>query len=422
MTDIRDINSTRQTSQDIEGNTVIKVRDSLPAEILLSIIMGITLLSCLVIIRSYIDIIEVSIYMQFLPLIMSVVHVLIRRTSIKSQFLIFILHLAADALFFFAVINIPALQYGNSTANKFYLAAILIAFTLFSLFYRLKPTVSASDKEFIAFPAIIHIVFYLLYVIAHQEKYSRNILIHAVIIAVLYIVMRQIAVFDAKFYHSIHKSSKPMALLKKQNNRTIIGLLVIIAVALTALIVFPIDWLSNILLEGLKALINVIVFVITLIAKLFHDDSTTDIYMQEVKLTEEGSEMNPYIEIFGKILAFILLIAVIVLIANAIRILIRNAPKYNKKEFSESDLLTDTVEDIRPEKKSFITRGLNFGTGHERRIRKQFYNKTRRAMKKGLPVSGSSTPGQIENVLLSSGDREITELRKEYEKVRYGKR
>jgi hypothetical protein len=43
-------------------------------------------------------------------------------------------------------------------------------------------------------------------------------------------------------------------------------------------------------------------------------------------------------------------------------------------------------------------------------------------MKKGLPVSNSSTPGQIENVLLSSGDHEISELRKEYEKVRYGKK
>jgi hypothetical protein len=42
-------------------------------------------------------------------------------------------------------------------------------------------------------------------------------------------------------------------------------------------------------------------------------------------------------------------------------------------------------------------------------------------MKKGLPVSNSSTPGQIENVLLSNGDREISELRREYEKVRYSK-
>ena len=421
MTDIRDINSTRQTSKDIEGNNIITVRDSLLAECLLSIIMGITLLSCLVVLRSYVDIIDVSMYMQFVPLIMSVVHVLIRRTTIKSQFLIFILHLVSDVLFFFAVTSIPVLQYGNSIANKVYLGAILIAFTLFSLFYRLKPAFTASDHEFIVFPAIIHIVFYLLYVVAKQEKYSRNIIIHAVIIAVIFIVMRQIAVFDAKFYHSIHKSSKPMALLKKQNNKTIAGLLAIIALALLALTVFPIDWLSNILLTGLKVVINFVVFLIAIIAKFFHNDSTTNIYMQEVQLSEEGGEINPYLELFGKMLVFFLLITVAVLIGNAIRILIRNAPKYNKKEVAESDSLTDTIEDIRPEKRSFMTKGLNFGTGHERRVRKQFYAKTRRAMKKGLPVSSSSTPGQIENVLLSNGDREISELRREYEKVRYSK-
>ena len=422
MTDIRDIYSTRQTTKDIEGNNVITVRDSLLAECLLSIIMGITLLSCLVVLRSYIDIIDVSMYMQFVPLLMTVVHVLIRRTTIKSQFLIFILHVISDVLFFFAVTSIPVLQFGNSIANKVYLGAILIAFTLFSLFYRLKPAFTASDHEFIVFPAVIHIVFYLLYVVADQEKYSRNIIIHALIIAVLFIVMRQIAVFDAKFYHSIHKSSKPLSLLRKQNNKTIAGLLAIITVALLALTVFPIDWLSNILLTGIKVIGGFIVFLISAIAKFFKDDPTVTIPMQVAELSEQGGEINPYLEIFGRMLAFLFLTVVLILIINAVRILIRNAPRFKKEEVDESGAFTDTIEDIRPEKRSFTTKGLNFGTGHERRIRKQFYAKTRRAMKKGLPVSNSSTPGQIENVLLAGGDREISELRKEYEKVRYGKK
>lgn len=421
MTDIRDINSTRQTSRDIEGNTVITVRDSLLAEIMLSVIMGITLLSCLVVIKSYIDIINVSMYMQFVPLLMSAVHVLIRRTAIRSQLLIFILHLVSDVLFFFIVTAIPALQYGNSLANRIYLIAILTAFTLFSLFYRLKPAFAASDAQFIFFPAVIHIVFYLLYVIAGQEKYSRNIIIHALIIAVIYIIMRQIAVFDAKFYHSIHKSSKPIALLKRQNNRTIAGLIVIIAVALLALTVFPTEWLSTIVLTCVKAIGRFIIFLISLITMNSKDDSMVTIPAQAVELPEEAGEMNPYLDIFVRMLAFFILSAVTILVINAIRKLVRNAPKYKKNEVAESDALTDTIEDIRPEKKSFMTKGLDFGTGYERKIRKQFYNKTRRAMKKGLPVSNSSTPGQIENVLLSAGDREISGLRKEYEKVRYGR-
>ena len=114
MTDIRDIYSTRQTTKDIEGNNVITVRDSLLAECLLSIIMGFTLLSCLVVLRSYIDIIDVSMYMQFVPLLMTVVHVLIRRTTIKSQFLIFILHdlSLVDALHF-TILGNQIFPFGN---------------------------------------------------------------------------------------------------------------------------------------------------------------------------------------------------------------------------------------------------------------------------------------------------------------------
>ena len=68
----------------------------------------------------------------------------------------------------------------------------------------------------------------------------------------------------------------------------------------------------------------------------------------------------------------------------------------------------------------FSRKDYDFGTGHERIIRKQFYEKTRNAMKKGLPVGDCSTPGQIESVLRAYGDEEISALREEYENVRYG--
>ena len=113
---------------------------------------------------------------------------------------------------------------------------------------------------------------------------------------------------------------------------------------------------------------------------------------------------------------------VIFLIINAIRLLILNAPKFSRNNDVEDDgNLIDTIEDLKPEKKHLITRGQDFGSGYERRIRKQFYNRTRHAMRKGRPISSASTPGQIEKVLLANGDNDITTLRHEYEKVRYGK-
>lgn len=423
MTELRDINSTRQTSKDVNGNTIIMVHDSLLAEIMLSVIMGITLLSLMVVVRSYIDIIDVSLPLQFVPLIMSVIHVLIRRTTIRSQLLIFIIHAAADIAFFLTVIKIPALQYGNNIANMIYLAAILTVFTLFSLFYRLRPTFTAADAEFIVFPAIIHVVLYLLYVIAHHERYSRIIVIHAILIAVIFVIMRQKAVFDSKYYHSMRKSSKPIALLRKQNNRTIAILLGIIAISLLVLTVFPTEWITNIIITVLKAVFGLIFFLITLLHR--ESDETVEIEdpLDKMEIPPETGEFNPFLDILGKVLALLILIAIMVIIFRLIHTLILNAPKYKKKtEVNDSGALTDTIEDISPEKRSFTVKGQDFGTGYERRIRKQFYTKARRAMHKGLPVSDSSTPGQIESILLSSGDREISGLRQEYEKVRYGKK
>ena len=109
-------------------------------------------------------------------------------------------------------------------------------------------------------------------------------------------------------------------------------------------------------------------------------------------------------------------------IPKAIRMIIQNAPKY-RKFTSETDdgIIVDTIEDISPDQKIHKARYHDFGEGHEYRIRKKFYTKTRRAMRDGLPVSSSSTPGQIETALLANGDDEISELRKEYENVRYSK-
>ena len=163
---------------------------------------------------------------------------------------------------------------------------------------------------------------------------------------------------------------------------------------------------------------------IILFFSLFKSDSEFDYEdpTEGVRDFGEEGQYNPLIDFAGNVVAIILIIGIILFILNTIRLLIQNAPKYTKrKQLTEDDNLVDTIEDIRPEKKPFITRGPDFGTGHERRIRKQFYNKTRRAMKKGLPVYSSSTPGQIEKVLLANGDKEIAPLRQEYEKVRYGR-
>ena len=131
-------------------------------------------------------------------------------------------------------------------------------------------------------------------------------------------------------------------------------------------------------------------------------------------------EDNPLTNVVLTIIAIvgvIILLGIIMIIATRV---IKNSIKYAEKNDAGDDSIIDIIESIGSMKNKFARKNRDFGSGYERRIRKQFYDKTRNAMKKGLPVGDSSTPGQIETVLLDYGDEEISALRQEYEKVRYG--
>jgi hypothetical protein len=60
--------------------------------------------------------------------------------------------------------------------------------------------------------------------------------------------MRQLAVFDTRYYHSIHKISKSSSMLQKQNYKTVAGLIAVVAVALGVLAVFPYEFASKYLM------------------------------------------------------------------------------------------------------------------------------------------------------------------------------
>ena len=421
MTDLRDINSTSHTSKNEDGKTVHTVRDSLIAEILLSLIIGLTIISITTLVRCYIELFQVSMYAHYSLLVVAVLHTIARRLRINSVPAILVLQIMVSLAFFLVAIQIPILEFGNSTANKVYLVIILVAFTLFSFFYRLKPAFMAGDIEFMAFPAAFHVIGYILFSLIDRSVYAVNLLVNAIVIAIIFIIMRQIAVFDTKYYHSIHKLSKPSSHLKKQNNKTIIGLIVIITIALCLLTVFPYELVLGLLKKVFVAILGFIVKLLLsspVEPEIAVSDPTKGMEMLDGSMLED-----PLFEIIARILYFIIAVVLIANVINGLRIILKYAPKLSKgEEVTSDENLTDTIEDIKPEKKtSLFTRSRDFGSGHERRIRKQFYDKTRRAMKKGLPVGNTSTPGQIEEVLLENGDKDISALRKEYEKVRYGK-
>ena len=236
--------------------------------------------------------------------------------------------------------------------------------------------------------------------------------------------MRQLAVFDSKYFYSISKSSIPVKQLKKRNYMTAaylgeLFLISFIILTFVPLFIFT-DYVNQVLLKIMPAVLTAFFAFLNFLGSFFLGDDTVvaegaDNYLRE------RSEDSPWITVLAYILAVLIIMMIIHTLPKAIRMIIQNAPKYRKVTSEVEGVIVDTIEDINPDQKVGTARGHNFGEGYERKIRKKFYTKTRNAMNKGLPVSPSSTPGQIETVLLANGDSEISELRPEYEKVRYSK-
>jgi hypothetical protein len=400
-------------------------RESLFAEILMSIIVALSVQSLLMFIRGFNENVTITTYPQLIPLILVVIHTLIRRKW-PNLVPFFFLHIISSAAFFCAVVFFPGSEYGSNVSNMIYLGVTVIALMISSFSYRLNPRIQPSDSEVAAIPASVFPICGLFYAMMERPDLVANLITNTLLAMVLYLVMRQVAVFDTKYYHSIRSSSRPASHLKKQNYKTAAGLVGIFALSLIVLKFIPVESLTQIVFDGLKALIRILIplflALLDFLEQLVKGANGDQEPSEDLIMPEDLSSSEPWLRVLSTIFAVLILIGMILLIINTIRLLILNAPKYGKeKESSNDGIVTDTIELLDPDRKPFFRKRQDFGKGYERRIRKQFYEKTSNAMRKGLPVSASSTPGQIEKVLSAHGDKDIASLRQEYEKVRYGK-
>ena len=346
------------------------MRESFFAEILMSLIISLSIQSCLMFIRGFNEYVTITFY--------------------------------------------PPL-FGANMSNKVYLGITVFFFTVSSFSYRLTPRIVPSDVQVASIPACVFPITGIFYAMMGRPELLTDLVSNTILCAVLFLVMRQVAVFDTKYYHSIRSSSRPQEQLKKQNYRTAAALVGIFALSLV----------TNIILAGLKALLRWLIplflALLEFIGSLFKNIKGEEEAEEEMLEPEELLGDAPWVHVLSVIIAIIILIGFVLLLLNAIRIVIRNAPKYGKEKESENDgIVTDTIENIALQRIPLFWKRHDFGKGRERKIRKQFYDKTVRAMRKGLPVSDSSTPGEIEKVLTENGDTAFSQLRKDYENVRYG--
>ena len=407
-----------------DNDNYLQHRETPLAEALLSLIIALTIMSWLLIIRATDEFVATSPVAQYLPLILVLIHFVIRR-KVLNLLPCFVTTVVASAVFYFLMVLIPVTGYGCCGANKFYLGANVFAFTVFSVQYRLRPLLKAGDTNLLLFAVLSLPPFGILYFFTMRHDIFNLFISNSVASAVMYLFLRQFAIFGSRYYHSISKSSVPLKQLKKQNYMTGIYLsefflILFLVLTLVPLLIFS-NFVSDLFASILPVIFTAIFAFINFLGSLFLGNDTIAA-PEEGNYLRERSEDQPWVFVLAYILVVVMIMIAIHVIPKAIRMIIQNAPKYRKfTSETEDGIIVDTIEDISPDQKIHKARYHDFGEGHEYSIRKKFYIKTRRAMRDGLPVSSSSTPGQIETALLANGDDEISELRKEYENVRYSK-
>ncbi len=246
------------------------------------------------------------------------------------------------------------------------------------------------------------------------------LLVDAVLILMCYLTARQIDVFENTYFHSINSSSQPSAAIRRNNRLTVIVLVISVMFALCMIFIFPYEAFYAMLLALAKLLVDI------LLPYREGEDIVPngDLASQRDMLPPVAEEGLPFpLKIVGAIIVILLTMFILNLLYNFIMRLIRNFRLPDEDIIQErDDVVTDIIEELDHTTVASKLKRKDFGKGEEYRIRKKYYDKVRKAIKKGVDIRKSSTPKQIESLIAASGDKSIRELTPLYENVRYNKK
>ncbi len=341
---------------------------------------------------------------------------LIRHLRLK-KLKILILHPVLVAVLFAVYHGAGRLYQTNAFATVF-----LFAMIFFNMMYS-GSQVIMKKRELRAVPDGVYfsMALHLLLLIAVGFSDSLYlILVDAVIILICYLTARQVDVFENTYYHSINSSSQPSAAIRRNNRLTVIVLVISVLFALCMLFIFPYEAFYSMLLALAKLLVDI------LLPYREGEDIVPngDLASQRDMLPLVAEEGLPFpLKIVGAVIVILITMLVLNLLYNMITRLIRNFRLPDEDIiFERDDVVTDIIEDLDHTTVASKLKRKDFGKGEEYHIRKKYYDKVRKAIRKGVKIKKSYTPGQIESLIAASGDESIRELTPLYENVRYNKK
>ncbi len=330
---------------------------------------------------------------------------------------ILILHPVCVAVVYGAYYLLGGLYRSNAFA-----AVFLFAMVFFNMMYS-GYQVLMKKRELRAVPDGVYFSMALHLLLLISVGFSVSLyplLVDAVLILMCYLTARQIDVFENTYFHSINSSSQPSAAIRRNNRLTVIVLVISVMFALCMIFIFPYEAFYAMLLALAKLLVDI------LLPYREGQDIVPngDLASQRDMLPLVAEEGLPFpLKIVGAIIVILLTMFILNLLYNFIMRLIRNFRLPDEDIIQErDDIVTDIIEELDHTTVASKLKRKDFGKGEEYRIRKKYYDKVRKAIKKGVNIRKSSTPKQIESLIAASGDESIRELTPLYENVRYNKK
>lgn len=404
------------------------VRVNLFIDILMSFVFCLSTMSLSVVMRWYLQLFELDYAHILTTLVPAILFVFIRRFRIRLLPML-LAHVSCMAVYVYVMYQVLKLQGGSLAAVcAVFLGIACFAVFIYSMKQRMRTTIAHVTYDVFITSFTLQIVLYILCVILKAESCTGYILSHAVIIALLYFIARQIYTFDNRYYHNLHSPTQPVSKIKKQNYMTISTIFGGTFVALLLLFFFPTEGLTRIITK----IIRVIVYIVYKIADFlsFKDLGETDYGGEGTDLSsligsgDDGYEPTILTKIIVVIIIMALACVVVYLTISAIRLFIKMFRQAEETErVVENESVVDIIENLTP-KKSHVFRNekKDFGSGEEKEVRKKYYRTVQKAIYSGADIRSSSSPKQIESVLKEKGDQSISELTSRYQSVRYGKK
>ncbi len=393
------------------------VTSGLFIDAMMSLVVCITSISLSVILRLYMPPLMSGMFAPISVVGLAAALLIVRR--LRMPLLLMIpANIATAALYL--VIADAFIGFSDNAADIVLFVVISFINVIYSLVSYFKPRQGKLKRD--GPMALIGIHFLLLVPISLMEEaeagiYNKFLLIDILIIFLAYFAARQISEFENGYYYSLRSSMVPVNSIRRQNYWTII--LVLLGVVFSAAVVFvlPLKYVSMYLSYFFKMILRALFSLFT--EDSFDPPKVSDAGM-EYPTVEQGA--TPATEAAWTIFLLALAFIGLFILAYGIKLVFGSLlDRKDRKTTAKSEYVTDLIEDISAESKETKKRRRkhDFGTGYEHEIRKKFYDAVRLAIKHGASIDSSASPTEISQIIHDVDNKDISELKRKYEEVRY---